>query len=54
MSDHQHGSVLELLADHMQDLLLSLNIDVGSGLIKENNLVGADDGSSQAEELSLT
>ena len=33
------GGVLELLGDHLLDLLLGDHIDVGCGFIKDNNFV---------------
>ena len=49
-----HGSgVLELLSDHLLDLLLGNNINIGCGFIENHNLVSSEDGADNANELLL-
>ena len=53
MGDGDHGAPMELPGDQALDLLLSHYIDIGCGLVKDDNTRAAHNGSADADQLLL-
>ena len=54
MRNCDNSALRELLLDQILDLLLSHYIDIGSGFIKHNNAILAQDSTADADELAFT
>jgi len=54
VSNDEDGRAYEGLFHYLLDLLLSLNVDVGSGLVQDDDLVPSQDCSTDAKELLLS
>ena len=54
MGDGDHGAPMELPGDQALDLQLSHYIDIGCGLVKDDNTRAAHNGSADADQLLLS
>ena len=53
MRDREHRSLIELFSDYPLNFPIVLNIHISSRLIQHQNLVAAQKGSGQTQELLL-
>jgi hypothetical protein len=54
VGDSQDGAALELVADQLLDLGLSLDVDVSGGFVEQDDLVLAENSSANANERLLS
>ena len=54
MGDGQDGARLELTGNHLLDQSVVLGVDVGGGLVDQDDFALLEEGSTDAQQLALT